>query len=198
MGKKVRVELNLDDLPPDFIWIIADKTTDATVLDEIVDYAIENEYKGDSADYVEQFYMDMVCVNPALSRESIMKLIIYDKCEDIHNMIIKRTDIDTELLEMMAKRYKDFSTIVSLFEQKDVSPHIADIVAERIMAGDISFINCRRYEYRSPEYISETLEKAIYIIAGKCSSNSCSNSVSLRLTSWWINAKNKILSEISN
>jgi hypothetical protein len=96
----VNLDLCLEDLEPDFIWIIAEQTLDPAVLDAIVDHAIETEYPDGCENFYEQLYMNKVCENPALSKESIIKLIRYNN-KDIREMISQRPDLDRDLSEML-------------------------------------------------------------------------------------------------
>ncbi len=181
---------------PENLYAIAEKTRNAAELDEIVDWAIESGYTGKNVEQEKHLYMNRVCINPALSKESIIKLIEYDKCEDIHGFLTARPDIDYLLIELMAWNYTDFSIVVELMKRENIVPAIADIIVERVMHGDIRFKNCCKYENKSLTSIKEEIEGGITRIAHKCSYISCCNCTRTKFLVWWRDNKAQIFSDI--
>ena len=157
------------DTAVDLIYLIGTTATSPETLDRIVQYVIDN--MADEKCISKTYHcccLDSICSNTYLSKESIINLVEHYKNDfDIWDLA-SRDNLDGDVIELMVKHFTKLYILIELFEKYAISENIADLLATRIIAGDVRI---DRGYYKDGQIES--------IIAR------CSDPMKARLIGWW-------------
>ena len=157
------------DTAVDLIYLIGMTATSPETLDRIVQYVIDN--MADKKCISKTYHcscLDSICSNTYLSKESIINLVEHYKNDfDIWDLA-SRDDLDGDIIKVMANRFTKLYIVIELFEKYAISENIADLLATRIIAGDVRI---DRGYYKSGQ---------IELIIARCS-----DPMKARLIGWW-------------
>ncbi len=141
----MRVNIELSGFSERFLWELAGKTESSILLDRIVDFAINEYFYKDSNNLDEdEFFLEAAAENPNLSKQSKYKLIAYKESSYVRWSILGRKDLDAGLIFECAQSETDISLIDWLIENHEVDSSAADVIASRIISGEITADGCVR------------------------------------------------------
>ena len=153
-----------------FLYELATKTKSPRTLQEIVEYAInEDQYDDQTAEFCrdDDFYLDAVVSNPNTSMETLFAIIEYPSAPYSRWKILESKKLDNTIIEKFANVEKEFPLLCIMIENHPITKNVADIIATRLINNKINMSD--RIIGENPEVMAESEKNAIETIIKICS-----------------------------
>lgn len=165
----MKAEFDISKCSNRFLNELVTLVDSSEVIEEIVDYTIKNAKYNDFEQALDEddCYLDAVVRNPKTPLKTILSIIEYPNAAYARWTILDILELDYAVIMHFAKFENDFSLLCFMIRKYQLTNEIADIIAERLIKGEIKITNVVDDDYDCKE---EAFYQYIDLIIDKCSS----------------------------
>ena len=165
----MKAEFDISKCSNRFLYELAALLDSSEALIEIADYAINIAHYNDYEQGLDEddCYLDAVVKNPKTPLQTILSIIEYPNAAYARWTILDILELDYAVIMHFAKFENDFSLLCFMIRKYQLTNEIADIIAERLIKGEIKITNVVDDDYDCKE---EAFYQYIDLIIDKCSS----------------------------
>ena len=149
----MKAEFDISKCSNRFLNELVTLVDSSEVIEEIVDYTIKNAKYNDFEQALDEddCYLDAVVRNPKTQLKTILSIIEYPNAAYARWTILDILELDYAVIMHFAKFENDFSLLCFMIRKYQLTNEIADIIAERLIKGEIKITNVVDDDYDCKE-----------------------------------------------